>query len=249
MQLKPWVILPLYLYPAPNAWKPLFHQIDKFPAVNFQIIINPDSGPGAGTIPDSNWIEVISRLNAKKNTQLIGYVNTEYTRRNISSVQADIARYAGWAKHKQRNIKLDGIFVDETPNESDPDQLNYMNKLAVSIRKTMNVQPLAKVVFNPGTPVPAAYYSMADTVVAYESYYDTFSTLDHAYPMAQISATNRKKSAVMINQFTGGAPKQAQLLRGLAEDDIKAVYISTLTNYAKFSGLWPDMIRQIAAQR
>ena len=41
------VLLPLYVYPSPGVWNPVFDAITAHPNVLFYVVVNPDSGPGA----------------------------------------------------------------------------------------------------------------------------------------------------------------------------------------------------------
>ena len=59
----PTVAIPLYIYPSPQAWEPLHNAIVDNPSVTFQIIINPNNGPGSAA-PDANYIAEVARLNS-----------------------------------------------------------------------------------------------------------------------------------------------------------------------------------------
>ena len=74
--LSLFVMIPLYFYPddGATAWNPVFSAISSHPKVQFQVIINPDSGPGSGQYPDVNFITGVSKLNSYKNVKLVGYV-------------------------------------------------------------------------------------------------------------------------------------------------------------------------------
>src|ERR1700730_633611 len=77
------VLLPLYVYPgsSASAWSAVTAAVAAYPSVKWQIIINPDSGPGSTQYPDSNYIAGISELNGYDNVQTLGYVYTDYTSR------------------------------------------------------------------------------------------------------------------------------------------------------------------------
>src|SRR6266536_194297 len=61
--LKPaHILLPLYIYPEPSAWDPLYASLAAYPNTTFSIIVNPGSGPGASQYPDSNYISCITKL-------------------------------------------------------------------------------------------------------------------------------------------------------------------------------------------
>lgn len=75
------VLFPLYIYPTDCAvsrdvcvWKPLYDALDAFPTLQFNVVVNPNSGPGDDTLPDSNYVAAVAALNAYPNVQTIGYV-------------------------------------------------------------------------------------------------------------------------------------------------------------------------------
>lgn len=84
-------------------------------SLNFTIVINPDSGPGSGDVPDANYITAINTLHTYSNVKVIGYVHTTYATRNIDLVLADISKYAAWPS-KSSGLHVDGIFFDEAPH-------------------------------------------------------------------------------------------------------------------------------------
>lgn len=98
MVLPTSIPLPLYLYPpSPNGtptWTFLFNTLLKYPNLTFNIIIE-DSGPTPidlnGCPVDTNYLAAIANLTTFENTRLLGYSHLEYTARNISDVENDIA--------------------------------------------------------------------------------------------------------------------------------------------------------------
>ncbi|KAB8298558.1 hypothetical protein EYC80_000737 [Monilinia laxa] len=85
------ILLPLYMYPKPGDWNWATKAITAYPFVNFDIIINPHSGPGPiNTFPDPNYITAIAALNAFDNTNLLGYVDTNYMHRETRDVVAEV---------------------------------------------------------------------------------------------------------------------------------------------------------------
>lgn len=41
------ILIPLYIWPEDDStWAPVFNAITAYPDIRFQIIVNPDSGPG-----------------------------------------------------------------------------------------------------------------------------------------------------------------------------------------------------------
>lgn len=85
------ILLPLYLYPQPGAWNWVTNAVATYPSIDFNIIVNPHSGPGpANSFPDALYIDAIASMNAFENTNLLGYVDTDYMHRDVGLVIADI---------------------------------------------------------------------------------------------------------------------------------------------------------------
>lgn len=55
----PHILFPLYFS---GSWTPLYNEIAAYPNVTFNVIINPDSGPGSSTYPNSDFIAGITKL-------------------------------------------------------------------------------------------------------------------------------------------------------------------------------------------
>lgn len=93
---KPFVLVPLYIYPFPTAWDPLYLAVDTHPELDFLVVVNPGSGPGPGVLPDANYIEALARLTAAPNVKVIGYVHCSYGKRLLDQLVADVSAYRGW---------------------------------------------------------------------------------------------------------------------------------------------------------
>lgn len=72
------ILLPLYVYPSNGGWDPVYAAVAAYPSVQFQIVVNPDSGPGAGQYPNSDYVAGLAKLNSYSNVKTIGYVHTSY---------------------------------------------------------------------------------------------------------------------------------------------------------------------------
>lgn len=48
------VLLPLYVYPSNGGWDPVYTAVSANPSGEFLIVVYTDSGPGAGTYPNSD---------------------------------------------------------------------------------------------------------------------------------------------------------------------------------------------------
>jgi len=105
------VLLPLYIYPSPSSWQPLYNAIASYPNVNFQVVVSPNVGPGSG-IPDSNYIAGLAKLNGYGNVQTFGYIYSGYGNRLLSSMESDVNVYQQWNQYNTSDIHIDGVFVD-----------------------------------------------------------------------------------------------------------------------------------------
>lgn len=93
---KPFILLPLYIYPGPGAWDPLYSAADAHPELEFWVIVNPANGPGAGALPDANYVDALVRLTALQNVKVIGYVHCSYGKRLAEDIVADVEAYGRW---------------------------------------------------------------------------------------------------------------------------------------------------------
>lgn len=123
----------MYIYPAEGAWNPLYEAIEKHPSHEFTVIINPASGPGAGDLPDSNWIREIKRLNGYENVRSIGYIAITYGKRDLDAAKKDIETYENWAGG---GLNLQGIFVDEAPSFANDHTVEYVRELVETVRES-----------------------------------------------------------------------------------------------------------------
>lgn len=95
---KPFILLPLYIWPGTGVWDPLFTAAEANPGLDLWVIVNPFNGPGLNVLPDANYLEVLPRLTTVPNAKVIGYVRCDYGRRPIEEILAEIDKYANWEK-------------------------------------------------------------------------------------------------------------------------------------------------------
>lgn len=112
--------------------------------------MNPASGPGAGSGPDANYTREIPRLNAHANVRTVGYVSTDYTKRDIGAILNDITLYSGWSENATvKGLGMRGIFLDETPSGYDAASAEFFETIAASIRSGTGLgeDPLVSLLF------------------------------------------------------------------------------------------------------
>jgi hypothetical protein len=147
------LLIPLYIYPAGNAWQSVAQANRQVPIT---AIINPQNGPGG--LPNADYQRGMKQLR-QAGVKMLGYVSTNYGQRSITAVQQDIDLYA-------RHFPVSGIFLDES--SSQPAQLKYYTQIYRYIRQRSQ---LRQVVINPGVNVDEGYFQNggADTVVTFEN--------------------------------------------------------------------------------
>jgi hypothetical protein len=145
------ILLPLYIYPTPGAWDPLYaayvnieipsiHALILISAqahrnVDFTVILNPCSGPCLGSLPDQVYLDEVPKLRLHPNIRTLGYVATHYTDKPIESVLTEIDIYSRWPKiANETGFRVDGIFLDETPSTYSTDEYEYLKVAAQAVR-------------------------------------------------------------------------------------------------------------------
>ena len=219
------VLVPLYVYPSTNAWQPLYDAIRANPSQKFNVIVNPDSGPGADRYPDANYIAGLQRLKSFPSVKTIGYVHMNYGSRNIKDVEKDINKYAGWASYSKTNpITVDGIFIDEAPSEygTRNRNLNYIKTLSSRIYKAFD-KPNKKaiVVMNPGVVAGNKFYTYVSSVVSYEDSISNFKddgTLFRNTDKTKSTGVPKAKEAVLIHSYADSTRKMRELVQDLVEN-------------------------------
>ena len=239
------ILLPLYVYPKDSltAWTSVFNAIKNTPSVHWQVVVNPESGPGALTAAgypnDTNYVDGIAKLNSYTNVQTLGYVHTNYTRESYSSLIHNISVYANWANYPQSNISIDGIFFDEVNSTGIPSVLTYMQNASAYAYKTVP-SDITPVVFNTGVNAPWQYFNWADTVLDYEN---SYSSYQNATTIKNIPANNRSQSAIVLHNVPENAPIKS-LVHTMAYYGIEATY---LTNDCCYNAIDTTVLNALVA--
>ncbi|KAJ5595005.1 Spherulation-specific family 4 [Penicillium hispanicum] len=233
------VLLPLYVYPeTPDIWSAVYNSVASYPSVQFQIIINPSSGPGGNAASlGSNLRDGIAKLNKYENVELIGYVRTSYATRNESEVDSDVATYAQWSSYRQQNLNISGIFFDEAPSDNDQTLIRYMQRVS----KYAKGHHLNTTVFNPGTKVKStAYYNTASLIVEVEN---TYSEWTEKSPSELFSAkTSYSKDAIILYDAPLSEVNYKSVIQEASQMGLGAAF---LTNDADYKTL--DSVETVAA--
>ena len=228
------ILLPLYLYPgtSASAWSNITDTISAYPKVKWQVIVNPNSGPGTtGPYPaDPNYITAIAKLNSYNNVQTLGYVDTLYTKRAYTSITTDIATYASRSSYAKANISIAGIFFDDVNNTAAAPVYTYMSNASTYAYDTVP-SDVTPVVFNPGSLAPTQLFSYCDTIVEFEN---TFANYKNDTTIKTIPSGYRGQSAIIVNSTPVKTANIASLVHTMAVYGVEAVYFSADCCYNAF---------------
>jgi hypothetical protein len=224
------VLIPLYIYPESvngrNAWQPLADAARKIPVL---AIVNPNSGPGGGP-PNGDYLQGM-KLIQQAGAKSIGYVSTNYGKRPLAQVQADIDLY-------NKYFSVSGIFLDETA--SDPKMLGHYAQIYKYIKSKPKLQ---QVVANPGTQIDERYLSQpaADQAVIFESFGKDWPLYQ---PSSYLRKYDRRRFALMLHNVPDQKTMQ-QYIDLAVQRNVGYVYI---TNDAESSNPWDSFPSYWAAE-
>ncbi|KAH8724894.1 Spherulation-specific family 4 [Phaeosphaeriaceae sp. PMI808] len=243
------ILLPLYVYPHPGAWDPLYAAITAHPNLQFLIIINPNSGPGnAPWWPNADYVREIPRLNAYPNVQLVGYVRATYCKRSINDVLQDVRTYATRPKdNSNAKLEIQGIFVDETVNLYSPHSKQYLDDIDRTVKTDTGIGGNKITIHNPGTAVNAELAIPGpDITVVVETSYEQFVAEEYQ-EWLQTSPYDRLRTCYMLHSVP--KEKVENLTTTLRE---KAAYLfitsATVNFYESFQEpSWHEFVAAMVA--
>ncbi|KAF2808369.1 uncharacterized protein BDZ99DRAFT_390246 [Mytilinidion resinicola] len=245
MAPKASVLLPLYIYPSPGAWQPLYQTAVQYPGVDFTIIINPNSGPGDGMLPDANYTHGVATLNKLDNVRTIGYVATNWGQKDAQKVLQEVTTYSGWTS-QDSSVALDGIFFDETPAQYHPDHAQYLLKVSEAVREADGFGS-GCVVHNPGC-VPAmqyytdpSYVTLADVTVVFEDAYQTWLSRQSNLTSTSLPFDHGKLGCLLHSVPLMTERSLSALIEQVAGVGAH-VYLTGTTNYTSFSPQFPTFV-------
>lgn len=234
------IALPLYIYPTPNAWSPLYNAIAAIPSTSFNVIINPSNGPG-GPTPDENYMSALSTLNNHSNVDVYGYVHLSWGDRSLDAIDADIQDYGSWISDS--SVRLAGAFLDEAP--TDLRHVDYTSSIASSVKSSLGRE--AKVWSNPGTSVDAAFYGCGvDLVNAFEDSWDAWTEQGG---IEGIDEGLRGRSTVIVHSYPS-ARRVSGLERdvdGLMTGGVAGGLVTSDASYTGFGPEWDSFVQSVAA--
>jgi hypothetical protein len=146
-------IVPYYGYPVPAAIQPIINTANQYPNVPIWVILAPATN-GPGDKEDPTYANAVTLLRGA-GIPVLGYVNTNSSRRAQSAVEADIRTWISW-------YQPDGIFLD-LMSVNHP----YYSSIT-AYAKSLGIQV---VVANPGENINPSAGKDVDIVNIFESGY------------------------------------------------------------------------------
>ncbi|USP76901.1 hypothetical protein yc1106_04175 [Curvularia clavata] len=202
------ILLPLYVYPSPGAWDPLYAAAKAHRDVSFTVVLNPCSGPCMGSLPDSVYMTEVPKLSQYPNIRTLGYVATHYATKPVESLLAEIDTYSSWPRlTNSTRMRVDGIFLDETPSTFNPASYTYLERANHAIKNRSTTFKNGFVAHNPGLIPPVdltapgylsdSYFNLTDLTVVFEETFEKYLDKDTMTPLAQAKVPNSKMGVIL----------------------------------------------------
>lgn len=203
------LIIPLYVYPSKKNkdWKKLIDYKNVNPNIDMVVI---SSNGGNFKKVSKPYLNIIKDMNSS-NIRVIGYVYTNYGKRDINDVEKDIDSWTQFYK----DAGVSGIFFDQASSKNEKKLIDYYKELYTYTKsKGYNF-----IVLNAGTTVDNAYIdnNVADMVVSYEK------------PAQQLFTANDKRWTTKGQHTSLG-----MLVYSLEDKDLKKAEDIALKHHFKY---------------
>ncbi|KAJ6073323.1 hypothetical protein N7467_011408 [Penicillium canescens] len=163
----------------PTSWERLLAYDTEKVSV---LVANVMNGPDYAV--DKSWKSVIDQA-ASQGKKILGYVRTGYLGVSQQQFTTRLGSHnlADWASQIEQDVdkwfelygsSLGGIFFDEGWPECGPDNI-YVDLYAYINNYTKRKHPGAFTVLNPGSPIAQCYEDTMDTLLTFESSYETYT--------------------------------------------------------------------------
>jgi hypothetical protein len=211
-QPKLQILLPLYIYPNwydknKYAWKQVITAAKK---VSIVAIINPNSGPNNAP-PNADYQQGIKDLH-QAGIEIVGYVPSNYSNRDIQAVKADIDLYT-------THFKVDGIFIDEVASSTE--KASYYHQLYQYIKSKSTSY---KTIINPGVNLDEKYLNqgVADIIITFENYQKNWKNYA---PAKQLESYPHQKFGALVHTTANRKLMKSTLDRAI-KNNLGYIYIT-----------------------
>lgn len=181
----------------------------------------------------------------------VGYIDTQYGKRENASVRAEIAYYASW-KNISADLALHGVYFDHTPWDQGKNGsgLAYLKNVTETARHGDGWADgrMGLVVQNPGRSANASMMEQADiTVVFDELYADLPHDRQAVHELVKGGGMQRERLGMMVHGTPGalgrgGLRKIVEMVRR----DVEWVFVTDGIDggdgYAGFWDEWMDVL-------
>ena len=218
--------VPAYAHPlvAPQLWTRLVEAADLLRLV----VVNPHDGPGAA--PDPAYAPVVSALQ-DADVRLVGYVDTDYGRRSVADVVADVHVWV-------RRDGLSGVFLDQV--SSGIDDLEHYAQLVAQVRAA----GARFVALNPGVHPHPGYVDLANLTVTFEGSWEDYRGLE-------LPPWTRRFPASRLCHLVHGVPEHdlEPALALAAGRHVEAVMVTGGAGSNPWDDVPPTVLRALARRR
>ena len=220
------IMVPAYFTPG-SKWDAMDYAASRVPLI---AIMNPNNGPG--TSKSSSYVTALANLHAAGG-KVTGYVYSSYAARPIADVEADIDTYLAW-------YDVDGFFVDEMENDSDPTHIAYYASLYQYI-KSKGAQ--YSVTGNPGSNTQEAYLSTptADCLMNFENSSNNYVNFTPSSWVKKYPATD----FVHLPYGVGGTAALSNNVSLATNRNAGWIYVSDLTIYSALPTYWTNEVNLV----
>ncbi|KAL6703067.1 hypothetical protein ACN47E_010274 [Coniothyrium glycines] len=252
------ILIPLYIYPSPGAWDPLYNAAAAHRNVDFTVIVNPCSGPCKGSLPDQAYLDEVPKLRDYPNIRTLGYVATHYADKDIEDVLAEISLYARWPQLTEiTKMRMDGIFFDETPSTFDIDDYEYLKRASQAVRNSTSFGDRF-VAHNPGLILPAvlnskdvlheSYLNLTDITVVFEETFDKWLDKSVMDPL-QDHRIRKSKLAMILHGLPNLSAAVLDFVVDQVEETADWLFLTNIAEpdeyYHSFSDMFADVVRSV----
>jgi hypothetical protein len=211
-----------------------------------------------GSLPDQVYLDEVPKLRSYPNIRTLGYVATHYAEKPIESVLAEIDTYARWPKVTNLpKMRVDGIFLDETPSTFDEDDYEYLKRAGQAVRNGTTFKDHF-VAHNPGLVDPAildsktvlqeSYLNLTDITVVFEETFDKWLDKDTMMPL-QAHKIRKSKLAVILHSLPNLSKEVLDFVVEQVEETADWVFLTNSTDdyYHTISPMFADLVKAVDA--
>jgi hypothetical protein len=211
-----------------------------------------------GSLPDQVYLDEVPKLRAYSNIRTLGYVATHYADKDIDSVLAEIDIYARWPKVTNiTKMRVDGIFLDETPSTYDADDYEYLKRAGQAVRNSTTFKDrfvahnpglISPSILNSKTVLQESYLNLTDITVVFEETFDKWLDKDTMTPL-QTHKIRRSKLAVILHSLPNLSKEVLDFVVEQVEETADWVFLTDNSGegdyYHSLSPMFVDLVKAV----